>query len=107
MPQARLSASSLALTDHGPDDVAEKPACGSAVSQFAGPLQVLPDDLERTLKELGERDGHERRTNENRARSMSSLPSWMGTPVCGTKFAGVTTGGLGDNRSVSPWRPIL
>jgi hypothetical protein len=43
------------------------------------PLKVLPGDLERILEELGERDGHRRKTNENRARSISSLPSWMGT----------------------------
>ena len=62
----------LAPTDHGLDDVAEKPACRSAVSQFAAPLKVLPGDLEQILEELGERDGHEQKTNENRARSMSS-----------------------------------
>ena len=32
----------------------EKPACRSAVSQFAAPLKVLPGDLERILEELGE-----------------------------------------------------
>src|SRR6202165_6348094 len=57
---------------NGLDDVAEKPACRSAVSQFAAPLKVLPGDLERTLEELGERDGHEQKTNENRSRSLSS-----------------------------------
>jgi hypothetical protein len=54
---------------HGLDDVAEKPTCRSAVSQFAAPLKVLPGDLERILEELGERDGHEQKTNENRSRS--------------------------------------
>lgn len=44
----------------------------SAVSQFAAPLKVLPGDLERILEELGERDGHEQKTNENRSRSLSS-----------------------------------
>jgi hypothetical protein len=34
--------------------------------------KVLPGDLERILKELGERDCHEQKTNESRARSMSS-----------------------------------
>ena len=62
----------LAPTDHGLDDVAEKPACRSAISQFAAPLKVLPGDLERILEELGERDGHEQKTNENRSRSLSS-----------------------------------
>jgi hypothetical protein len=61
-----------APTDFGLDDVAEKPACRSAVAQFAAPLKVLPGDLERILEELGERDGHEQKTNENRVRSMSS-----------------------------------
>ena len=31
-----------------------------------------PSDLERILGELGERDGHEQKTNENRSRSLSS-----------------------------------
>src|SRR6202011_4194792 len=35
-------------------------------------LKVLPGDLERILEELGERDGHEQKTNENRSRSLSS-----------------------------------
>jgi hypothetical protein len=68
----RVPAGCAAPTDHGLDDVAEKPACRSAVSQFAAPLKVLPGDLERILEELGERDGHEQETDENRARSMSS-----------------------------------
>jgi hypothetical protein len=34
--------------------IAEKPACCSAVSQFAASLKVLPGDLERILEELGE-----------------------------------------------------
>lgn len=68
----RCQPAALAPTDHYLDDVAEKPACRSAVSQFAAPLKVLPGDLERILEELGERDGHEQKTNERRARSMSS-----------------------------------
>src|ERR1700684_4700595 len=68
----RVPAGCPAPTDHGLDDVAEKPACRSAVSQFAAPLKVLPGDLKRILEEWGERDGHEQKTNESRARSMSS-----------------------------------
>jgi len=71
-PVGECQPAALAPTDHGLDDVAEKPACRSAVSQFAAPLKVLPGDLERILEELGERDGHEQNTNESRARSMSS-----------------------------------
>jgi hypothetical protein len=36
----------LATADPGFDRVAEKPACGGAISEFAGPLQVIPGDLE-------------------------------------------------------------
>jgi hypothetical protein len=35
-----------ATADPGFDRVAEKPACGGAISEFAGPLQVIPGDLE-------------------------------------------------------------
>ncbi len=71
-PVGQCQPAALAPTDHGLDDVAEKPTCRSAVSQFAAPLKVLPGDLEQILEELGERDGHEQKTNENRSRSMSS-----------------------------------
>jgi hypothetical protein len=71
-PVGQCQPAALAPTDHGLDDVAEKPTCRSAVSQFAAPLKVLPGDLERILEELGERDGHEQKTNENRSRSLSS-----------------------------------
>jgi hypothetical protein len=69
-PVGQCQPAALAPTDHGLDDVAEKPTCQSAVSQFAAPLKVLPGDLERILEELGERDGHEQKTNENLLRSM-------------------------------------
>ena len=71
-PVGQCQLAALAPTDHGLDDVTEKPACRSAVSQFTAPLKVFPGDLERILEKLGERNGHERKTNENRARSMSS-----------------------------------
>jgi hypothetical protein len=71
-PVGQCQPAALAPTDHGLDDVAEKPTCQSAVSQFAAPLKVLPGDLERILEELGERDGHEQKTNENLLRSMST-----------------------------------
>jgi hypothetical protein len=47
--------------------LAEAPAPSSPA-----PLKVLPGDLERILEELGERDGHGQKTNENRSRSLSS-----------------------------------
>lgn len=40
----------LATTNHGLDGVAEKPARGGAVAQFARPLEVFPGDLEGLLK---------------------------------------------------------
>ena len=61
----------LTLTDHGLDGVAEKPACGRAIAQFARALEVFPGNLERFLKQLGKRNGHGWKTNQNRARSMS------------------------------------
>src|ERR1700744_4120144 len=68
----RCQPAALAPTDHGLDDVAENPACGRAVAQFARAFKVFPGNLERFLKQLGKRDGHGRKTNQNRARSMSS-----------------------------------
>ena len=44
----------LPLPDHSLDSVVEKPACRSAVSKFAGTLEVFPGDLERILEKLGE-----------------------------------------------------
>jgi hypothetical protein len=44
----------LPLPDHGLDGVAEKPACRSAVSKFAGAFEVFPGNLERILEKLGE-----------------------------------------------------
>ena len=70
----------LPLPDHGLDGVAEKPACRSAVSKFAGALEVFPGDLERILEKLGERYGHEQKTYENRTRSMSSAPGKVARP---------------------------
>jgi hypothetical protein len=43
----------LTTADHGLDRVAEKPACNSAVAQFARALEVFPGDLEGFLKQFG------------------------------------------------------
>ena len=43
----------LAPADHGLDGVAEKPACGSVVAQFARAFEVFPGDLEGFLEQLG------------------------------------------------------
>ena len=55
-PVGQRQPAALAPADHGLDDVAEEPACRSAVSRFAAPLKVLPGDLEGILEELGERE---------------------------------------------------
>jgi hypothetical protein len=49
----RRGPAALTLTDHGLDRVAEKPACNSAVAQFARALEVFPGDLEGFLKQFG------------------------------------------------------
>ena len=49
-PVEECQPAALAPTDHGLDDVAEKPTCRSAVPQFAAPLKVLPGDLEQILR---------------------------------------------------------
>jgi hypothetical protein len=43
----------LPAADHDFDGVAEKPARGSSISQFARPMQVFPGNLERILKQFG------------------------------------------------------
>jgi hypothetical protein len=58
-PVGQCQPPTQAPTDHGLDEVAEKPTCGSAVAQFARAFEVFPGNLERFLKQLGKRDRHD------------------------------------------------
>src|SRR6201986_4561812 len=96
----------MAPTDNVLDDVAEKPACGSAVAQFARAFEVFPGNLERFLKQLGKRDRHGLKTNQNRARSMSfplprPFPSSAAT-VWDRKTTSPNTGPPGGSEASQP-----
>jgi hypothetical protein len=68
----------LTSADHDLDSVAEEAAGGIGVAQFAGALKIFPGDLEGFFKQLGKRDGHARKTNSSRPRSI--LPALRRTP---------------------------
>ena len=72
----------LTAADHDLDGVAEEPACSGGVAQIARAFQVFPRDLEGVLKRLGKRDGHVRKTNSSRARSISSSPLTRSRNMC-------------------------